>query len=1285
MAPKTIQKISSRRRRDRFRNHPRENFSNEIDSPGTNEPVTDMHANPANESWTDQVSSGCLTTFLREGVEETWKISRDETIMKNMQPDAILSQTNGAIADVSEGFYNQDEERAEEIRSELNRSIPDSNRDMAQDNNTLDDNDPVSSVEGDAIEYECEQDAVFSVTLQQRSQTLTSWQAISCLLVACGTVRLTKSQFDTFRNFMNWSIRLNDPLGEILPSFSKLQNVLMRTVRKYAWAKSFVMSFTISFQRAGFSSSQGSVSIAPVRIVPASSWAHLDMMTSSIYECISHQISDSSRAEASICLFETIERSPIVQNRRKLVRADECIYAELSGSQDEQYSLPDILTHNSGLSITFQCTEELFDALLSQGILKGTYSWLQEVSGFLGPVNVVERYTSSVSGNLSRYLPGCNAVETRLIHILSSYLPNPLSIFDPGDIYVPVHVSADSSVNAEGLILLLVYHVQKKSFHVSRNELIAIPLQALKDDTLQENMCIVGKVSRVKSKSEISNSLHCRSTYAPHLGLLKDGRRYIVYRMLIYCDDFQPYTTRKGSAGGCYMLPLGVSPSKRSGYGAVRVLGLTPPGISTNVILSELIKDIVKGSTAGFESFDSDGLPITVFLDVVGFIGDYPAITHVNDLLGHTACSPCHLCTFQREDGSGTGASRYGYTSKIHARSSAFARTLKRMKAVRSNVTSPSSMRALGIKAAVEDSVKPLHLLSEALERIASHVPLTEYDIPVVPAVFDPYQSCFVAPDHLLSGMAIDVINACIVSVTVQVRRVAEILIKESLFNGNILTKQNKLFSISPPSLLSMTLSDVFGVLLVAPTCFKNALYIVAREDKNSKKAKGKLAQTNQVSQNAVSLLEQFQVLVARTYYLPSSLLDGENAVISFNMGDGRIRINELYVMACEYLTKLDSLCRISEDMRKHLDKPNAHRLVELYAHTLPAFGHVHHVQELVFESAHQPLKRGLRNSNHRDEQVFAVSAALASDWESRLAFEVEKAIASGKVWNSKQCIRIERLLLGDASLKTSLLKEGRTIQDVFKPPVLAELSRTRRRHCHYTDARDFWRLETPFGNDSEALEFTPFPEKASSALRLYRRISCGQNIRLFKSASRLRVDSFNASGKMTVRRRAKVSVGYILHLPEGISSSFIVDRANSPAVLDNSYSSSTGHHSLWKIIALLQNVGEGDEVFSDEEFQNTCQENHDSKEPLAVVMACVQINRNSIDGGCLVYVDEETHPLLLRLSSQVRETMQLHCCKNSLCSVNPERSIVEHIPPSHGCEHIYVYGRAQGYPPRIA
>jgi hypothetical protein len=103
-----------------------------------------------------------------------------------------------------------------------------------------------------------------------------------------------------------------------------------------------------------------------------------------------------------------------VQNRKKLVCADEFIYAEVSGNQDEQYSLPDILTHRSGLSITLECTEELFEALLPLGISNGTYYRLQEVSGVLGSVNVFEQYASSVSGNLSRYLPGYSDVETRL-------------------------------------------------------------------------------------------------------------------------------------------------------------------------------------------------------------------------------------------------------------------------------------------------------------------------------------------------------------------------------------------------------------------------------------------------------------------------------------------------------------------------------------------------------------------------------------------------------------------------------------------------------------------------------------------------------------------------------------------------------------------------------------------------------------------------------------------------------------------------------------------------------
>jgi hypothetical protein len=89
-----------------------------------------------------------------QNVDKIWKVSKDETIMKQIHPDTLLLRSNGATANVSDVLYDQDEERALEIRAELNRFISDSNKYMEQDNDTLDENDPIYCVEGDAIEYE---------------------------------------------------------------------------------------------------------------------------------------------------------------------------------------------------------------------------------------------------------------------------------------------------------------------------------------------------------------------------------------------------------------------------------------------------------------------------------------------------------------------------------------------------------------------------------------------------------------------------------------------------------------------------------------------------------------------------------------------------------------------------------------------------------------------------------------------------------------------------------------------------------------------------------------------------------------------------------------------------------------------------------------------------------------------------------------------------------------------------------------------------------------------------
>ena len=98
------------------------------------------------------------------------------------------------------------------------------------------------------------------------------------------------------------------------------------------------------------------------------------------------------------------------------------------------------------------------------------------------------------------------------------------------------------------------------------------------------------------------------------------------------------------------MLPMGISPSQKSGYGAVRYIGLTPPQVSSNEILQYIIQDILKCYTTGVRGLDPWGNPVTIFIDVLGYIVYYPAVTHSLDLLGYNSRAPCHLCSFIRED-----------------------------------------------------------------------------------------------------------------------------------------------------------------------------------------------------------------------------------------------------------------------------------------------------------------------------------------------------------------------------------------------------------------------------------------------------------------------------------------------------------------------------------------------------------------------------------------------------------------------------------------------------------
>jgi hypothetical protein len=153
------------------------------------------------------------------------------------------------------------------------------------------------------------------------------------------------------------------------------------------------------------------------------------------------------------------------------------------------------------------------------------------------------------------------------------------------------------------------------------------------------------------------------------------------------------------------------------------------------------------------------------------------------------------------------------------------------------------------------------------------------------------------------------------------------------------------------------------------------------------------------------------------------------------------VRLDALYGLALKYISKLYDLCvRDNGGIGKHLNKPNVHRLLELYTHTIPAFGHCKYVQELLFETAHQPLKRATVRSNQRDPHTHAVTATLANDWECRLSIEVSRC-GDPETWTTEDCKRLLRLI---GARDAESVEGMHRVRAAFSEPILSQLRKVK-------------------------------------------------------------------------------------------------------------------------------------------------------------------------------------------------------------------------------------------------
>jgi hypothetical protein len=145
------------------------------------------------------------------------------------------------------------------------------------------------------------------------------------------------------------------------------------------------------------------------------------------------------------------------------------------------------------------------------------------------------------------------------------------------------------------------------------------------------------------------------------------------------------------------------------------------------------------------------------------------------------------------------------------------------------------------------------------------------------------------------------------------------------------------------------------------------------------------------------------------------------------------------------------------------------HRFLELYSHTLPAFGHVGQFQELLFETAHEPLKREIKRSNNRDPQISAVQEVLANDWETRLAVEIA-SVGKPDQWSDTTYNLIQRLLTG---VECTYSTEADRVKSAFCPPVMHKLESVRGRLLSLPKIHVEWRFEYGQHNSCSSFEET--------------------------------------------------------------------------------------------------------------------------------------------------------------------------------------------------------------------
>ena len=362
------------------------------------------------------------------------------------------------------------------------------------------------------------------------------WKSLFAVLLCGGTVRMTVEYYETLRETLIWQALKHGKREDALPGIRKIQRAIMPLMRSSFYARSEVVALR---KRNGGTDK--------VRVVVPSEWAILDTCTAPLFDALFSLPSSASTASGPSFVFDDIENTPIVRHRKSVVDSSSYIFVDANQEEDTAPfpKLPVPAGPGDCIEVEFMSSIEA-DYILGSEIGADMQAGTKVQLAIFTIVSIwdVHNEASSFSGTIQslKRFAKCRTMK-------------------PGDTVVELNPTFGDTLEKYSFILL--YRYRRVVPGEAIRQLYIIPRRAVTDGELEPDLCIISRVRGVKLTSKCTAS-HPSTYFSRCTGYLDDGRRYVSYRVLLYCDDFKPHSSTMSSYGGCYMLPMGITPAQRA-------------------------------------------------------------------------------------------------------------------------------------------------------------------------------------------------------------------------------------------------------------------------------------------------------------------------------------------------------------------------------------------------------------------------------------------------------------------------------------------------------------------------------------------------------------------------------------------------------------------------------------------------------------------------------------------------------------------------------------------------